>query len=341
MAKNIADTLFTGETVFAPLVLCGGVAKNEAVVLHLRDILGLEMVVEADLPLGAAGAALKGLEQARDRPPERTRSIDDVVVRTSDVRTSEHPALELRLSSYPAFDSLESSLFRGRSVTHSHPLEVDVYQEVDPGTPHHVYLGVDIGSTSTKAVVTDLAGQVLVGFYTATAGRPLEASQLILEGITAWIEGRGLRIRFAGMGTTGAGRKFVGTVLGADLVLDEITAHARAAVDLHPGVDTILEIGGQDSKFTTVRDGRVTLSVMNNVCAAGTGSFIEEQAKRLDVPLTDYAQRTQGYASPLASQRCTVFMERDLNHYLSEGYERGQVLAAVLHSVRENYLKNV
>ena len=143
------------------------------------------------------------------------------------------------------------------------------------------------------------------------------------------------------MATTGAGRRFVGTILGADLVLDEITAHARAAVELHPGVDTILEIGGQDSKFTTLRDGRVTFSVMNNVCAAGTGSFIEEQAKRLDVPLAEYGERTEGHASPLASQRCTVFMERDLNHYLTEGYERGQVLAAVLHSVRENYLKNV
>jgi predicted CoA-substrate-specific enzyme activase len=341
LAKNIADTLFTGEQVHGPLVLAGGVAKNLAVVRHLRAILGLDVVVERDLPLGAAGAALKGLDEVLRRGPTPPRPVSEVLRKPTGARTCEHDALHLRLSSYPNFESLERTLFRGQAVLHSHPLEVDVYRELAPGRTHEIYLGVDIGSTSTKAVTTDLEGRVLAGFYTATAGRPLEATQLILEGIAAWAAGRKLTLDFAGMATTGSGRKFVGTILGADLVLDEITAHARAAVQLHPGVDTILEIGGQDSKFTTLKDGRVTLSVMNNVCAAGTGSFIEEQAKRLDVPLAEYGDRTEGHGSPLASQRCTVFMERDLNHYLAEGYERGQVLAAVLHSVRENYLKNV
>jgi predicted CoA-substrate-specific enzyme activase len=218
---------------------------------------------------------------------------------------------------------------------------MDLYSDFRPNSEHRVYLGVDVGSTSTKAVCTNRVGDVLAGFYTATAGRPLEATQLILEAIHHWAEDKGLDLRFSGVATTGAGRKFVGHILGADLILDEITAHARAAVQLHPGVDTILEIGGQDAKFTTVREGQVTLSVMNSVCAAGTGSFIEEQARRLDVPLTEYGARTVGHRSPLASERCTVFMERDLNHYLAEGYPRGEVLAAVLHSVRENYLNKV
>ncbi|MCJ7629808.1 MAG: acyl-CoA dehydratase activase, partial [Longimicrobiales bacterium] len=187
----------------------------------------------------------------------------------------------------------------------------------------------------------DVEGNVLAGFYTSTAGRPLAATQLILEAVADWENRKGLKLRILGAGTTGAGRKFIGRILGADLILDEITAHARAAVELHPEVDTIIEIGGQDSKFTTLRDGRVTLSVMNNVCAAGTGSFVEEQACRLGVPLAEYGTRTQGCSSPIASERCTVFMERDLNHYLSEGYSRGEVLAAVLHSVRENYLNKV
>ncbi|HSG08389.1 MAG TPA: acyl-CoA dehydratase activase [Longimicrobiales bacterium] len=341
VAKNIADTLFTGEKVLGPLVLAGGVAKNKAVVRHLRDMVGLEISVASDLPLGAAGAALRGLDEIRGGRRATARSPEDVLGRAAGARGCEHEALELRLSSYPDFTSLESTLHHGRKVSHSHPLEVDVYRELESGRAHDVYLGVDVGSTSTKAVTTDRDGRVLAGFYTATAGRPLEAAQLILEGITTWADSRRVELRFAGMATTGAGRKFVGTILGADVVLDEITAHARAAVELHPGVDTILEIGGQDSKFTTLKDGRVTLSVMNNVCAAGTGSFIEEQAKRLDVSLAEYGERTEGHASPLASQRCTVFMERDLNHYMTEGYERGQVLAAVLHSVRENYLKNV
>ena len=130
-------------------------------------------------------------------------------------------------------------------------------EELPSGGPHPVYLGIDVGSTSTKAVVTDMDGQVAAGFYTATAGRPLEAAQLILEAVDDWKSRKGLDLLIAGAATTGAGRKFIGRILGADLILDEITAHARAAVELHPEVDTILEIGGQDSKFTTLKDGQV------------------------------------------------------------------------------------
>ncbi|HQL82537.1 MAG TPA: acyl-CoA dehydratase activase-related protein [Spirochaetota bacterium] len=144
-----------------------------------------------------------------------------------------------------------------------------------------------------------------------------------------------------GAGTTGSGRKFIAEIIGADVALDEITAHARAATELDPDVDTVIEIGGQDSKFTTLRGGTVTFSIMNQVCAAGTGSFIEEQAKKLGCPLADYQARAEGARAPLSSDRCTVFMERDLNFYLSEGYSVSEVLASVLHSVRDNYLTKV
>lgn len=146
---------------------------------------------------------------------------------------------------------------------------------------------------------------------------------------------------FEGVGTTGSGRKFVGGIINADLVIDEITAHARAAWELNSETDTIIEIGGQDSKFTTMTEGMVTFSVMNNVCAAGTGSFIEEQARKLGVPLSEYANRSMNMPAPVASNRCTVFMERDINNYITEGYSVDEVLAAVLHSVCENYLAKV
>ncbi|HMA86907.1 MAG TPA: acyl-CoA dehydratase activase-related protein, partial [Desulfosalsimonadaceae bacterium] len=142
-------------------------------------------------------------------------------------------------------------------------------------------------------------------------------------------------------GTTGSGRKFVGRIIGADLIIDEITAHARAACELNPDVDTIIEIGGQDSKFTTLKDGMVTSSIMNTVCAAGTGSFIEEQAQKLGCPLSEYSDRAEKIWSPVANDRCTVFMERDINYYLSRGYTVDEVLATALHSVRENYLTKV
>jgi len=341
VATNIVGTLFTGEEVHGPLLLVGGVARNQAVVRHLRELLGREVIVDEDLAHGAVGAALKLLEETRGSQLRAPVAIAGSAERATAKKACEFPPLELRLSEYPSFESLERSLWTGRVVPHSHPLEVDLYRRLEPGARHDVYLGVDIGSTSTKAVVTTRDGEVVAGFYTATAGKPLVATQLILEAVSDWERNRDFELNFLGVGTTGAGRKFVGKILGADLVLDEITAHARAAVELHPEVDTIIEIGGQDSKFTTLRNGRVTLSVMNNVCAAGTGSFIEEQARRLEVPLSEYDERTRGCGSPIASERCTVFMERDLNHYLNEGYERGEVLAAVLHSVRENYLNKV
>ena len=152
---------------------------------------------------------------------------------------------------------------------------------------------------------------------------------------------KNIYINIINAGTTGAGRKFTGIVVGADLIIDEITAHARAAYELNPEVDTIIEIGGQDSKFTTLRDGSVNFCVMNNVCAAGTGSFIEEQAEKLGCCLSDYSNLTEYARAPIASDRCTVFMERDLNHFLAEGFSVKEALAAALHSVRENYLAKV
>ncbi|MBT8397005.1 MAG: CoA activase, partial [Gemmatimonadetes bacterium] len=341
VVKNIIDSLFTGETIHGPVLVVGGVARNSAVVKHLRGLLGVELIVDGHLVHGAAGAAMKLLGEEASNGGSGPRSVAEVIAETSSERSFEYPPLELRLSGYPDFRSKEKRLFTGKTVAHSHPLEVELYRELSSSGKTEAYLGIDIGSTSTKAVVTDRDGEVLAGFYTSTAGKPLVATQFILEALSDLDCSKNLGLEFLGVGTTGAGRKFIGKILGADLVLDEITAHARAAVELDPDVDTIIEIGGQDSKFTTLRDGRVTLSVMNNVCAAGTGSFIEEQARRLKVPLSDFAARTKGASSPIASERCTVFMERDLNHCLSEGYSTEEVLAAVLHSVRENYLNKV
>ena len=114
---------------------------------------------------------------------------------------------------------------------------------------------------------------------------------------------QGVTLRFLGVGTTGAGRKFIGSIVKADLVVDEITAHARAAYALDPAIDTIIEIGGQDAKFTTMRDGMVTFSHMNTVCAAGTGSFLEEQAERLGCSLADYERRVRGRPRPAVQRQ--------------------------------------
>ena len=229
------------------------------------------------------------------------------------------------LADYPSFDSFDIEQRDG----------VEIFRPGGQVLPMGgAYLGIDIGSTSTKAVLAGPDGRFAAGFYARTGGDPIGAVQGLLKvmGPVA-----GLR----GVATTGSGRAMIRQVFSADREVNEITAHARAAVFLHPGVDTIIEIGGQDSKFTRIRDGEVFFSTMNYVCAAGTGSFIEEQARRLGVSLAEFSDMALSGTPPFTSDRCTVYMERDLAALLGEGWSREDLAGAVLHSVRDNYLSRV
>ena len=347
LAKNIADTVLSGAAPAQPLVFCGGVALNEAVRRHLADIAGVTVNVPDQPQLfGALGAGLTFVETHLKKGanpsgrPDADFAAEDLIQTATRKKAYTYPPLTLTQSSYPDFDSLEQFRYPADAEAgDGKTVEVDRYAPL--AKRQAVYIGVDIGSTSTKAVLMAPDKTVLAGFYTRTSGRPLVAMQRILESVDHLARRHDSHLVVRGAGTTGSGRKFIGRIIGADLVLDEITAHARAACELNPQVDTIIEIGGQDAKFTTLKDGRVTSATMNTVCAAGTGSFIEEQAAKLGCPLEDFSRRTEHRCAPLSSDRCTVFMERDLNHYLAEDWDTDDVLASVLHSVRENYLLKV
>ncbi len=340
LAKNIIDTLKIDVSTLSPILFTGGVSLNKAVVKHLQAISGKRIITTDTRFYGAYGAALNLLEEFHSVARIQVSSAGDICRPAEKNRSYAHPPLKLTLSEYPDFSCLESYEYTPDKRIARFPVEVDVYCE--PSLPDTaVYLGIDIGSTSTKAILIDQEHVVLAGFYTRTAGTPIKATQALFSAMLDMAKKRRHDFRINGVGTTGAGRKFIGKLIGADIVMDEISAHARAAVDIDPRVDTIIEIGGQDAKFTTLRNGQVTFSIMNNVCAAGTGSFIEEQAKRLECPLGDFSARAENVPAPLASDRCTVFMERDLNHYLNEGYAVNELLAATLHSVRDNYLSKV
>jgi len=342
LAKNIADTLFKGEKIFLPLIFTGGVSRNRAVARHIQSIAGMNIIADKMSYLyGAIGVGLNLLEDLNMRDTSDINSVDDILIHKPLEKKHYYEPLRLKLSDYPDFSSDRKYEYTASGPEDMYPVEVDIYERIIPSGTYDVYLGIDIGSTSTKAVLMDRDKKVLAGFYTRTAGRPVHAVQKLFASIDDVIEKNAIHLRIIGAGTTGAGRKFSGKIIGADLIIDEITAHARAAFELNPEVDTIIEIGGQDSKFTTLRKGMVTFSAMNNVCAAGTGSFIEEQALKLRCPLSDYSSRAEEKRAPISSDRCTVFMERDINHYLSEGYAVDEVLASVLHSIRENYLTKV
>ena len=341
LARNIFDTLFSAQDILGPIIFTGGVSLNRAVVEHLRSLTGKEVVADGTLLHGAVGAALSLADEIPVRTSLGLQSPEDLLIPPKVSLQYFHDPLELSLSDYPDFEGFESYQFRNGDSTASVEVEVDVYQDLKHSETLEAYLGVDVGSTSTKGVLIDKTKAVLAGFYTRTAGKPVAAVQMVFAAIRDMVLKKGIALNIIGCATTGAGRKFIGKIIGADLAIDEITTHARAAVEIDPRVDTIIEIGGQDSKFTILQDGHVTFAVMNHVCAAGTGSFIEEQARKLGCPLSQYSARAAHRQSPMASDRCTVFMERDLNHYLNEGYPVDDVLAAVLHSVRENYLTKV
>jgi predicted CoA-substrate-specific enzyme activase len=341
LAKNIVDTVFHYNDASANIIAAGGVALNKSVIDHIEKLTRLKISTDSYSHVYAAIGAALG---AKDERPDLNRlinSIDDIVVSIKMEKDYYYPPLTLKWSEYPDFDAHQRYEYISTLFPSIKAVEVDGYSQKLKKNEQKVFLGIDIGSTSTKAVLIDENKQVLAGFYTRTSGQPLQAVQVIFECISDFAEKRNTHLEILGAGTTGSGRKFIGKIVGADMILDEITAHAKAAFELNPETDTIIEIGGQDSKFTIIRNGMVTFSIMNNVCAAGTGSFIEEQAKRLGCPLEDYAFRTEKVKSPIASDRCTVFMERDLNHYLMAGYSTDEILASVLHSTRENYLTKV
>lgn len=336
LAHNIVDTLMKGVALRQPVVVVGGVSKNPQVMRYLAQLVGCPLTIPADSELtGAIGCALI----AHSRPPQlaqfRQFSPQTLLKPQTQAKHYFFGPLTPTLSQFPDFFDHTHYIL--------HDVEVDLYHLPSKKGIIPVYLGIDIGSTSTKAMVTEAekGAQILLGLYTRTMGQPIKATQRLLRVLKEIEEAYEIHFEFCGVGVTGSGRKFIQKVINADLAIDEITAHAKAAYALNPNVDTIIEIGGQDSKFTVMKNGQVTFSVMNYVCAAGTGSFIEEQAKRLNVPLSDYANRATGAPSPLTSDRCTVFMERDLNHYLSQGYSKEELLAATLHSIRDNYLSKV
>ncbi|MCP3875850.1 MAG: CoA activase [Desulfobacteraceae bacterium] len=337
LAKNISNTLFKYKDIGQKILFCGGVSSNLSVKNHLEKITGYHLTIDSNsnfyCATGAALCILDDISHHKKIPLQKFVSVDDLFKSSIKENILSYPQLELKLSKHPDFKNFSSYYIDD--------VEADIYQNPQKLDTRTGYLGLDVGSTSTKSILINQEGIPIAGFYTKTASRPVKAIQKIFKAYDQFFDTYDIKINILGCGTTGSGRRISGKIIGADIEPDEITAHATAACNLNLNVDTIIEIGGQDAKFTLLKDGIVTSSVMNTVCAAGTGSFIEEQALKLDCPLSEYSKRTEGVASPVASDRCTVFMERDINYYLAQGYQKNEILASVLHSVRDNYLTKV
>ncbi|MGE4283191.1 MAG: acyl-CoA dehydratase activase [Clostridia bacterium] len=201
------------------------------------------------------------------------------------------------------------------------------------------YLGIDVGSVSTNLVLIDENARVFKKLYIRTQGQPIKA---LKEGLKVLRLGIKDDFMILGVGTTGSGRQLASVMVGADIMKNEITAHAVAALECCHDVHTILEIGGQDSKIIIIRDGIVYDFAMNTVCAAGTGSFIDRQASRLDIPIQEFGKYALRSNNPVRiAGRCAVFAESDMIHKQQTGQNVEDIINGLCEALVRNYLNNL
>lgn len=201
------------------------------------------------------------------------------------------------------------------------------------------FLGVDVGSVSTNLVIIDGGGNLEEAIYIRTQGNPIKAVQEGMKQLSFRNKGKWA---IKGVGATGSGRQLAGVIVGADVVKNEITAHAVAALQEVPDVQTVLEIGGQDSKIIVLNDGVVTDFAMNTVCAAGTGSFLDQQANRLDIAIEEFGDFALKSKNPVRiAGRCAVFAESDMVHKQQLGYKTEDIIRGLCEALVRNYLNNI
>ncbi len=205
---------------------------------------------------------------------------------------------------------------------------------------NQAFLGVDVGSISTKGVIIDSDNNLLASEYLWTEGDPINAVKAVIRSLEKQFDKDNYQI--VATGTTGSARRLAGVIVGATMVKNEITAHAVGTTTFYPNVRTILEIGGQDSKIILVENEVAVDYAMNTLCAAGTGAFLSSQAHRLGIEPEEMGEiaLTSKHPASIAA-RCTVFAESDLVHKIQNGYSREDIIAGVCNAVVSNYLNNV
>src|SRR4030066_158429 len=357
VARNFKGSISRGRKLIPPVSFQGGVAANKGMVRAFKEIFDLdELFVPEDFPfMVAIGAVLKKMHEGTVQHIDLTR-LDDFLIPERPLEAGHPPLNDFQLSALSSQPNSSSStnnppippLVKGdkggfvkerqEGINSSLPWVVDVTRQSLPRT--RAYLGIDIGSISTNLAVIDEHGRLLAKRYLMTAGRPIEA---VRQGLTEVGEEIGDKVEIMGVGTTGSGRYMIADYTGADIVKNEITAHAVAAVFIDKTIDTVFEIGGQDSKFISLKDGIVIDFEMNKACAAGTGSFLEEQAEKLNISIKgEFEDSALSSKNPCRlGEKCTVFMENSLMANLQKGVDRNDLLAGLSYSIVQNYINRV
>ena len=325
--RNLKSNLAKGKEVLPPLIFQGGVAANLGVRKAVKDVFKLKdeelIIPEHFRIMGAIGAALYGLE-GKAFSEYKGSEILRVYLKERNFNPPRHPVLI-------PFKSLEIS----EKVVRSYQKRVHLKQPSEA----EVYIGIDVGSVSTKLVAIDEKGNLLAKVYMLHHGKPLES---IKKGLLELKDKLPSKVKVKGVGTTGSGRYLIGDFVGADIIRNEITAQAYGALFIDSEVDTIFEIGGQDSKYIYLDKGTISNFAMNKACAAGTGSFLQEQAVKLGIPIEKFGDIALKSDAPLKlGERCTVFMQSDLLHYQQQGLPKEDLIAGLCYAIVYNYLNKV
>ncbi len=321
VARNFKSSLGKGKALVHPVIFQGGVAANAGMVRAFSEIYNLKqgelIIPKHHASMGAIGAVLNMLES--------------------------HQASTEKIS----LEKLNEYLKKGlEHQEHLPPLASTNHILIKDTTPLKksektiAYLGIDVGSLSTNVVVIDKDNNVLARRYLPTASKPLEAIKIGLKEVGEEI---GDRVIIKAAGSTGSGRYLTGDFIGADSIRNEITSQATAAIAIDNEVDTIFEIGGQDSKYISISNGVIVDFEMNKVCAAGTGSFLEEQADKLGIKIKkEFGNLGLAAEKPAKlGERCTVFMESDLNSHQQKGTQKNNLIAGLAYSIVHNYINRV
>ncbi|MBI4664799.1 MAG: CoA activase [Nitrospinae bacterium] len=322
VARSFKSNVGRGKDFKKPVAFFGGVAANAGVVKALSEEIGVEMdeifIPEEHAVTGAIGAALTVMESA-EKPGFTGVS---------------------GLSSYQATRDAAKGFMKPLTGEKNDESYNTAVRKLAGQERAGCFIGIDIGSLSTNVVAIDEDMNVLARRYIRTQSRPIQA---VTRGLLEIGEEIGEKVKVLGVGTTGSGRYMIGDFAGADVVRNEITAQATASIHFCPDVDTLFEIGGQDSKYVAMENGAVVDFEMNKVCAAGTGSFIEEQAEKLGLNIEkEFASTAFGAQTPgKFGDRCTVFIESDLVSNQQKGMNKEDLAAGLAYSIVSNYLNRV
>ena len=323
VVRNYVAQFIKGKKVELPVIFQGGLAGNKGVVKAFREYLNLDendfVVPKYYRITGAIGTALICLEKNE----ASALFLPEI--------------LEVLAEQTASFGQSNVSFF---SPIEEQVNEIDGFSRGTLETDDDIFIGIDVGSTSTCAAVLNQKKELLVSQYLFNKENILDSVKNVIENIQSDFGGKTKKVKVAGIGVTGSGRILIGKYLKASVIKDEISAQAKAAVHIMPDVDTIIEIGGQDSKYIRIHDGQVADFEMNKVCAAGTGYFLQEQAKRLNIPIANMSDTALKSGSPCnLGSRCTVFMESDLVTFQQQGISCEDLVGGLSYSIVTNYLE--